>query len=188
MDFQKLIAKIAKTLDGLNIPYAVTGGYAVSIWGRLRATFDIDTIIELPESKKTLLIKALRKISKTGFIDDDMVSQAIERKDEFQFIHVESGIKIDFWVLGDDEFSLSKIKRRKAKIIEGGKIYFLSPEDLILSKLLWYKESVSTRHLEDAASILRISKTKIDKAYLKKWAEKLHVSKILNELKKNTKL
>lgn len=46
MTFHQLIIKIAKILEKLNIQYAVTGGYAVSVLGRPRATFDIDIVIE----------------------------------------------------------------------------------------------------------------------------------------------
>jgi Na+/glutamate symporter len=44
---EELLKKIAKILDDLKIPYAVTGGFAVSIWGIPRYTADIDIIIEL---------------------------------------------------------------------------------------------------------------------------------------------
>lgn len=49
MDFQKLIIEIAKILDTLAIKYAITGGYAVSVWGKPRSIFDVDVIIELPD-------------------------------------------------------------------------------------------------------------------------------------------
>lgn len=182
MDFHELIGKIAKILDNLTIRYAITGGYAVSIWGRLRATFDIDVVIEIEKSKASVLTHALKKISRIAFIDEDMVRQAIERKDEFQFIDVESGIKIDFWVCGDDPFSRARIKRRVKKIIQGKRIYFLSPEDLMLSKLLWYKESESEQQLADVTSIVRLQKGKLDKEYLKKWAKRQSTIKILEQL------
>ncbi|MEK7154002.1 MAG: hypothetical protein AAB792_00395, partial [Patescibacteria group bacterium] len=60
--------------------------------------------------------------------------------------------------------------------------YFVSPEDLILSKLLWYKKSQSTRHLEDVESVLKISK--VDKKYLKNWAGKLDVAEIWARIQK----
>lgn len=185
MDFHELISKIAIILDGLHIRYAVTGGYAVSIWGRLRATFDIDVIIELEKSEASALTDALREISRMSFIDKDLLLEAIERKDEFQFIDVESGIKIDFWVLKDDLFSREKMNRRIARSIEGKMVYFLSPEDLILSKLLWSKESESEQQLGDVASIIRIQRGKLDWKYLKKWAKEHSTLTILEQLLKD---
>lgn len=186
MDFEKLAIEIAKILERLDIPYAITGGYALSQWGRLRTTFDIDTIIVLPNSKTTVLSNALKQISEMSYIDEQMVVRAVDRKGEFNFIHTESGIKVDFWVLKSDEFSASQLKRRRAKIIGGHKIYFLSPDDLILSKLLRYKETGSTRQLEDVESILTIQK-KLDWRYMTKWAGAQNTLQTLEKLRKKIK-
>src|SRR3989338_4119432 len=68
-----------------------------------------------------------------------MARQAIKSKREFNFIDASTGLKIDFIVGPDDEFTRLKFQRRKSKTISGQKVYFISPEDLILSKLLWYQ-------------------------------------------------
>jgi len=80
-----------------------------------------------------------------------------------------------------DSFDLFRLKRRVAKKILGQEVYFTSPEDLILSKLVWYQKTASSRHLEDAESILKVSGKKLDTKYLKQWAEELGVLEILNE-------
>jgi len=186
MDFEKLITEISKILDTLKIIYAITGGYAVSIWGRPRSTFDIDVIIELSHSKLAVFSKALKAISEMSYIDEQMAERAVERKGEFNFIHIESGIKVDFWVQDSGEFSKLKLARRVPKNISGRKIYFVSPEDLILSKLLWHKESGSELQLRDVESVLKFQ-TKLDAEYLKKWTKKQTTQKILKTLWKRNK-
>ena len=64
----------------------------------------------------------------------------------------------------------------------GEEIFIISPEDLILSKLLGYKETQSDRRLEDAKSILKTSK--VDLNYIKTWAKKQSTIKILEEILK----
>lgn len=87
-----------------------------------------------------------------------MIKHAVERKGEFNFIYIESGIKVDFWIQDDQSvFVKSKFQRRVPKVILGQKIYFLFPEDLLLSKLLWYKESESELQRGAMESILRIT-------------------------------
>lgn len=183
MDFEALVVAIARILDKLEIRYAVTGGYAISIWGRPRATFDIDAVIELPESKIGVLASALRKVSAMSYIDENMMVLAVERKGEFNFIHIESGIKVDFWVQPRTEFYESKLRRRISKTIQGQKVYFVSPEDLILSKLLWHKESGSELQLRDVESVFKFQK-KLDWRYLRKWAKEHSTLKVLKKLKK----
>jgi len=48
-DQRELLVKIAKILDKLKIPYLVTGGIGVLIWGKSRFTADIDIVIHLQE-------------------------------------------------------------------------------------------------------------------------------------------
>jgi response regulator of citrate/malate metabolism len=65
-------------------------------------------------------------------------------------------------------------------------IFIISPEDLILSKLSAYKEIKSDQRLEDARSILEISRPDLN--YIKNWAKKQSTIKILEEiLKMNTR-
>jgi len=74
------------------------------------------------------------------------------------------------------EFVKDKSEEEKRK--------FISPEQFILIKLKWYKTSQSSKHLEDAESVLTISGEKLDMDYLNKWAEKLGVLEILNKINK----
>lgn len=182
-DPRHLLVKIAKILEGLKIPYLVTGGIAVLLWGRPRFTADIDIVVNLQPENIEDLTSALKELK--GYADEDEMKHALEKKDEFNFIDPNSGIKIDFWILKNDEFDASRLKRRVSREIMGQKIYFTSPEDLILIKLIWYKESSSSRHLEDIESILKISGDKIDRIYIQEWAAKLSVSKIWEDYPQN---
>ena len=186
MDFQELVVSIAKILDRLGIPYAITGGYALAYMGRLRTTFDIDTIIELPHAKVDALISALKKISEVSYVGRTMAVRAVERHGEFNFIHADSGIKVDFWVQGADSYAKLKLAIRQGRDIEGYTVYFVSPEDLLLSKLLWYKDSESEQQLRDVQSILFIQR-KLDWRYLQKWAKRHSTAKILAGLERQAK-
>lgn len=181
-DPRHLLVEVANILQKLKIPYLVTGGIAVLIWGRPRFTADIDIVVELKLEDIDSLTAALSQLGKASYIDKNMIRDALKHEGEFNFIHGETGIKVDFWILKKQPFGLSRIKRRVAKTVLGQKVYFISPEDLILSKLQWYQQTQSNRHLEDIESVLKISDKKIDISYLKQWAKKLKVLEILNKL------
>lgn len=172
METEKLLLKIALILDELKIDYYITGGFAVSGWGIVRSTLDIDIVIRMVEPKIKPLAEALRKISKYGYIDEEATKEALKRRREFNFIDPETGLKVDFWITKDSERAKVEFKRRIVKKIGSQKIYFISPEDLILNKLLWYEKSLSDRHLEDVESIFKIQGKNLDIEYLKKQAAK----------------
>ncbi|MBI2063398.1 MAG: nucleotidyltransferase [Candidatus Yanofskybacteria bacterium] len=169
MEQQDLIKKIGEILNRLKIPYIITGGIAVVIWGRPRFTADIDVVIELLPEKLNKLAKELLAIDKDVYINEEAMRDALERHGEFNFIHPSTALKVDFWILKKDIYSREQIKRRVSKKIGDKNIYFISPEDLILSKLLWYQKTQSTRQLEDIESIFKFQK-KLDLDYLKKWS------------------
>lgn len=181
MDFLTLLLKVVRILEDLKIVYAVTGGYAVSVWGRVRSTLDIDVIIQISRSQIGPLQKGLKQISELSYIDEGTMVEALEREGEFNFIHGESGIKIDFFVTGRTESAKLEFERRVPKTIASQTVYFISPEDLILSKLRWNKESESMKQLEDIESVLVIKKN-LDMEYLKKWAMKQETIETLNLL------
>lgn len=188
MDFEKLLIKVAKILDQTNAVYCLTGGYAISCWGRPRTTFDIDVIIEMESGKINILAKKLKALSKAGYLDEESAAKKIKKGGEFNFIHPETGLKIDFWAVGQDAVTKQELKRRIAKKIKKQTVYFISPEDLILSKLCWAEKSESTRHIEDARSVLRIQKNKLDLVYLKKEAKKQQVEEMFDILSTNSYL
>jgi len=75
------------------------------------------------------------------------------------------------------------MKRKIVKKIAGVDVFLISTEDLILRKLLWYKESESDRQSEDIESIFKRQK-KLDMRYIRKWAQKQSTFKILENLLK----
>ncbi len=179
---EKLLIQTVSILDQLKIDYFITGGLARAVWGTPRSTSDIDIVIKILESQVILLAKALRKISKLGYIDEDTAREAIRSKGEFNFIDPDSGLKVDFWVAKNNEKSISEFNRRILKNVESVKIYFISPEDLILNKLEWYKQGGLHVQLEDVGSVLKSSGKILDMTYLKKQAVKIGVSDALEEL------
>lgn len=179
MDPQHLLVRIVKVLNKLQIRYLITGGMAVYVWGRPRFTADIDVIIELRDEKVQQLVEILVKM---GYIDEDAIRQALQHESEFNFIDQEVGMKVDFWALKDTEFDKSRLKRAVAKKILNQRVYFISPEDLILKKLLWHQKSQSMRQLEDIQSIIQMQRNKLDFAYLTKWAKRQKTAGLLREM------
>ncbi|KKP80750.1 MAG: hypothetical protein UR81_C0017G0005 [Candidatus Levybacteria bacterium GW2011_GWB1_35_5] len=82
-------------------------------------------------------------------------------------------LKLDFFLLKNDEFDKSRFQRRKTLNIFGQKMTFASLEDTILIKLLWYKDTKIEKHLIDAAFVYQIQKANLDKSYLLGWVENI---------------
>lgn len=183
MDLVSLLKKVTNKLEKARIPYMVSGGVAVSYWGFPRTTHDIDIVIEAEKEDKEKIINFFKK---DFYISSKATEDAIETRFTFNIIHLKSGLKVDFWLVQKDSFGESEFRRRLKRKMFGKEICIISPEDLVLSKLLAYKETQSNRRLEDAESIFKTSK--VDLKYIKNWAEKQSTIKILEEIIKGREL
>src|SRR3989344_3270900 len=132
MDPKELLIKVTDILHDLKIPYAVTGGFAVTIWGVPRYTADIDIIIELVDKNIKPLAKQLLAIDKEVYADEVMMKEALLYHGEFNFIHPQTGLKVDFFVQDDQPYNKLKFKRAVLRDNYVRGISFISPEDLIL--------------------------------------------------------
>jgi len=180
MTQDKLLLFVLKKLNEMNIVYMITGAYAVSFHGEPRATHDIDLNITM-EMKD---VDSLYESFKQGFyIDKEMIKDAIKQQNMFNIIHLESSIKIDFWIFQNTAFDKSRLKRRQKDFFLDEPMFIASAEDVILVKLDWFKKSQSEKHFRDALSVLKISKEKLDFDYIEKWTEKLSVSDFWIKLK-----
>jgi hypothetical protein len=91
--------------------------------------------------------------------------------------------KVDVFVLKDTPFARENMARRIQIEVPGleRSLWFASPEDIVLHKLLWYSEGggVSDRQWYDLQGVLRIQRNVLDRDYLRRWADRLEVSDLL---------
>jgi len=175
----EFLATIIKKLNATKIPYMVCGSLGSSTHGEPRATRDIDIVI----------ICSLRQIKQfiSSFSDDfyadfEMAEDAFHRKSMFNIIDMQTGWKADLIYLKDDAYALEGFSRRQNAKILDVEVKLITPEDSILSKLLWAKMGDSDRQLRDAFGVAVVQGEKLDKVYLKKWAKKLDVEDLLNKI------
>lgn len=177
---EDLLVKVIDRLNQVNIPYMITGGIATIFYGRPRLTHDFDIVIDVGPEQIQRLIDTFEE---EFYISEEAVREAMDRHSMFNLIHLDSGIKVDFWMLQDDPFDRKRFGRRQRHAYSGREIVFSSPEDVVLKKLLWFKETEVERHLVDALGVLEVQQG-LDVAYLKEWAERLTIKDLLNELLK----
>ena len=181
MSQQELLKKVVLTLDQNDIDYMLTGSLVSSMQGEPRLTHDIDIIINLKKTdiNKILFLFPLEKY----YISEKAILESLDKKTSFNVIDLEVGDKIDFWILTESAFDLSRFSRRRKTKFLNFFIYLSTPEDTILEKLLWSKISGgSEKHYKDALRVYEVQKEKLDFDYLNRWTEKLEISNLWNRL------
>ena len=180
MGQRDLLIYFVKLLNRFHVSYLLTGSFAVAFYGRPRATHDIDFVIEVLKKNSTQIKKVIDSLGSEFIFDKKNLNLEAETT-MFNILHEDSTIKIDFWVINENEFS-EKFSRRHEAIFEKLTVNLISAEDLILTKLLWCKQVFSERHFRDCIGIWQVQKGKIDTGYLQKRAKELGVNKLLQDV------
>ena len=181
MTEEEILIEVLNSLNALDLPYALTGGLAVSFYGRPRSTHDFDLVIQVP-SKPGATKQLLKIFGKDFYISEEGLIDAVLHKTMFNLVHHETGLKIDLWILKDEAYDREAFGRRKKLKALGTEIFVLSAEDMMINKLLWHKVSDLQKHFNDAKGIYEVQKDKLDLDYLKKWALKLSIYDIYKRL------
>ena len=169
-----VIKKTVAVCRKLRIKVAFMGGIASSVYGRPRATYDVDGMVMVGEKRMNEFLAAL---SKAGFkFDKRKPIKSISGMPFLTLIYPKFKTYVDLF-LAVSPFQ-KEILRRKRKIKLGStQISLVSAEDLILLKFLSGRE----RDLEDAREILVENKERINVGYLEKWAKRLEIDVYLKD-------
>jgi hypothetical protein len=175
-DFLK---KLIKVLGDFSIPYMISGSFGSSYHGRPRATKDIDIVIAPTEK---LLLEFVESLGEDYYVSLEGVRDAFDNNSMFNIIDNLSGWKADFILRKARAFSRQEFERKRIAEIGGLNVWVTSPEDIILSKLEWSKDSQSERQFGDALGVAVVQWDRLEIDYLRKWAKELQVGDSLEQL------
>jgi hypothetical protein len=166
-------------LEQAGIDYALTGSLASTAWGRPRATYDIDVVIDLPAGDVEKLLRAFP--APGWYLEREAIVETLRAGGEFNAIHGATGTKLDFWLKARRPTDANRFLRRRRETLAGVSCWVLSPEDTILAKLEWLRAAPSERQQVDVAGILAVQGKRLDLGYLRQWADQLGVRDLLEQ-------
>jgi len=172
---QELLSKIIRKLNASGIPYMLTGSMASNYYGNPRMTHDIDIVIQLSQND----IETIGTLfEKDYYLSKEALAQAVASQGMFNLIDSAIGMKVDFWLVKNDPYYQQAFARRKQVHTLGETVSIIAPEDLMISKRLWAKQSGgSAKQDADIQGIQNVQNEHLDKAYLQRWQEKLGLDK-----------
>jgi hypothetical protein len=173
---QEFFEVVLATLERLRIPYMMTGSVAAMVHGVPRMTNDLDVIVALLPSHRDAFLSALD--SEDFYVPPrESILDEMGYRGQFNIIHIESGSKVDFIFRKNTEFAKEEFgRRRRVQFTQELETVSASPEDVILSKLDFYRMGGSQKHLDDIAGMLQVSGDEIDLDYIDRWAERLDLT------------
>ena len=171
----EVLQDAAARLERAGIPYMLTGSIALSYYAQPRMTRDIDLVAEL-SGRDAGAVAAL--FATDYYVSEADITDAIASDGMFNVLHLEKLVKLDFIVRKDTPYRRHEFGRRQRVRLPGFETWIVSREDLILSKLVWAKESGSEVQLRDVCALLAGGS---DRQYLERWARELSVMELLGK-------
>lgn len=177
MSQSELLRRVLEQLQMLGVPAMLTGSFASSLHGAPRATHDIDLVVDLQASQAAALVAAFPPPE--FYLSQPAVDEAIRARGMFNLLSVDSGDKIDFWLLTDDPFDQARFARRTPAQLGALSLDVSTPEDTILTKLKWARDSGgSEKQMQDVRRVYELLGEKLERAYLEGWVDRLGVREL----------
>ena len=170
---------VTARLDAAGIAYMLTGSIAAGYYSEPRMTRDIDIVVELGTDDADRLVTLF---GSDFMAEPETVANAIRRRGMFNMIHVAAAVKVDMIVRKETPYRREEFRRRRQATIDGQPMWLVSPEDLILSKLEWSKDSQSELQRRDVRGLLRDAPD-LDQIYLDEWGTRLGIRHLLDEVR-----
>lgn len=183
MTQEEVVKRVTVAFEQANILYMLTGAIAANYYGRPRFTHDVDLVVQI---KLKDADKVAKLFESDFYVAIEGIVDAVKHSTMFNLIHSASGFKVDCWVLKSEEYSQVSFSRRRKAIIFDQEMYISSPEDLVVTKLDWYKKSGIQKHYEDVLGVFEVQSGKLDVHYIKKWAKRLSFLDVFGDILKKT--
>lgn len=177
-ELTRALLDLVQAFDRLAIPYAVMGGMAVRVYGIPRATYDIDFTAAIGLDRLGELFAAVLGLGYT--VPEQYESGWVDRVAGMPLVKFRrylsgQGVDVDVF-LAESPFQQQLLARRRREHIEQTLVWFVSPEDLILLKLL----AGRPRDIADVGDIL-FTQGQLDEKHLRRWAMELGLKSQLEQ-------
>ena len=173
----EVLKTVTQRLNEAGIRYIVSGSIAANYYTVPRMTRDIDIVIELEQSDIDRFVGLFQR---DFYIDGEMVRREVLRQGIFNIIQNQYVVKVDFIIKKSSAYQQTEFARRKQVLIEASPMWFVSPEDLVISKLIWAKDSHSESQLRDVKNLIE-TVDDLDLKYIDNWVEELSLEQIYKE-------
>jgi len=169
---RELFDDVRDHVERLGIPYAVMGGIAATAWGMPHFTKDVDLALGVGAADAA---PQLRTLDAAGYVvPEEFLGGWTDRLAGTRKLSVRKFIGDHVWdadlFLQESDVLRSVIARRRVVDLDGRMTPLVSPDDLVLFKLVAWRPK-DQGHLDDLLLVVG----PLDDAYLATWAEKLGV-------------
>ena len=162
---------VIDVLERLGIPYMVVGGFAAIFYGEPRLTIDVDIVVDMRSEHIRPFVAAFP--IPDYYVSEEGIRDSLQRRYPFNVIQPATGAKVDLVPLPRDPFTRLAFQHRQRLAYDaaGHSATFITPEDIIVAKLIAHRETGSDKHLRDARGVLVMQWNELDLESIRRGAD-----------------
>ena len=161
--FERLLAKIAQTLDAADLPYMIIGGQAVLLYGEPRLTEDVDVTLGADRDALSHVLDLTEDMALSPLVDDP--GPFVAETMVLPCADTDTEVRVDF-VFSFSPYERQALERVRRVELGNASVRFAAPEDVIIHKLV----AGRPRDREDVKGILAKGPD-LDESYLRRWLD-----------------
>lgn len=177
-----MLAETVRVLDEEQVRYAVAGSVASSVHGEPLVSQDVDLILQATPGQAGSIA---RKLSPRFYAPEDMLVEAARAHSMANIVDNRTGLKVDLSFVATTGFLATVMARRMSMQIgsDGPEFRLVTAEDVILTKLVWPKDTRSQKQWGNELSVARVKGARMDWKYLLEQADSLGIKDDLVKLR-----
>ena len=172
-----LTLQVVDAVAAAGVPYLLVGSFASNFHGIPRSTKDADIVIQWQGGVGVEFAARLG----ADFVLDPQLSFETVTGTFRQFIrHRKTPFKVELFLLSQDPHDQKRFSRRREESLFGRKVWLLTAEDVIISKLRWAR----SKDRDDVRNVLAVQRARLDWPYLETWCHQHGTLALLEEIRR----
>jgi hypothetical protein len=180
---EALIPLVAR-IEQLDVRYCLCGSLAAAFYGVCDSWSDVELVAELSPAHVRPLFDAVQR---EYWMDPRLAASAVADQSAFALVHLPTAMKVIVHISKRRPYDVAAMNRVRRDAFgndpKESPVLLPSPEDVVLSKLEWYRlgDEVSDRQWRDVIGVMKVVGTTLDRPYMVHWAGELGVADLLEK-------
>jgi predicted nucleotidyltransferase len=167
---------VIEAIDALEIDYVLVGSYASNTYGSFRAGGDAELVVDLAHTSTSEVFRRLRPAVR---FDRPMTLEAVSTPQRYVAPVEGTPFQIELFPFSADPHDRERFRRRRAIETKGRRVYLLTVEDVIVTKLRWARP----KDRDDVCDVIAVQGDAIDWEYVYTWAGRHGTRALVDEIR-----
>jgi hypothetical protein len=179
MTSDQAIIAMVDALESSGVPYMVVGSLSSNFYGVPRSTQDADFVIQL---EGRTVADVLRHLGPEFELDEQMSFETVTATRRYKLSVVGTRFEIELFVLSGEAHDQCRFSRRRRVALLGRQAFLASPEDVVITKLMWSLQGSRSKDRDDVRNVLAVQSDNLDWDYVRRWCREHGTLELLNEI------